>query len=147
VRRFQITRVIHDGERINLGGRELEVLFTPGHAPDALCLLDRPNRLLWTGDSFYPGPIYLFVPETDFAAYTASATRLAALAQQVDLLLPSHNLPAADPENLTRLAQAVRAVQEGTTKPVEAEGRVEYTFQGFSLLLSPEAARQARARK
>ena len=33
-----------DGERIDLGGRELTVLHTPGHSPDSLCLLDERAR-------------------------------------------------------------------------------------------------------
>jgi glyoxylase-like metal-dependent hydrolase (beta-lactamase superfamily II) len=45
------TRSVAGGDRIDLGGRVLEVLHFPGHTPDALALLDRGNGLLWTGDS------------------------------------------------------------------------------------------------
>ena len=55
IRPFPITRTIHDGEKIDLGHRELEIILTPGHTPDALCLLDRGNRLLLTGDTFLSG--------------------------------------------------------------------------------------------
>lgn len=138
IRPFQVGRRIRDGERITLGDRELEVIFTPGHTPDALCLFDRKNGLLFTGDTFYPGPVYLFVPETNLAAYGRSVERLAKLEPNVKLLLPAHNLPVAEPAYLTRLQDAFRQVQSGKLQPVIEEGRREYRFQGFSLLLAPE---------
>lgn len=136
IRPFKITEWVKDGERIDLGSRELEVIFTPGHTPDSLCLFDRAGRLLFTGDTFYPGPIYLFTPETDFAAYTKSVNRLAALAPATELLLPGHNVPTAESAYLDRLAQAVQQVESGNLKPTISSGRREYSFQGFSLLLA-----------
>jgi glyoxylase-like metal-dependent hydrolase (beta-lactamase superfamily II) len=136
IRPWKSAHSLHDGERVDLGGRVIEVLFTPGHTPDSLVLLDRANGLLFTGDTFYRGPIYLFVPETDFAAYTRSVARLAALEPQVKLLLPSHNIPVAEPVFLKRLAEAVELVRNGRAKAQVTEGRREYLFDGFSLLLS-----------
>jgi len=136
VRPWKISRYVHDGERIDLGGRELEILFTPGHTPDSLSLLDGKNGLLFTGDTFYPGPIYLFTPETDFAAYARSVAKLAALEPQLQLLLPAHNVPVAEPAFLTRLQEAVKKVREGTVRPTVTRDYREYHFQGFSFLLS-----------
>lgn len=136
IRPFHVAHRVKDGERIHLGNRELEVIFTPGHTPDSLSLLDRKHGLLFTGDTFYPGPIYLFTPETDFDAYTKSVARLARLAPKLELLLPAHNVPVAAPEFLDRLEKAVEQVRSGTAKPVVTEGRREYSFQGFSLLLA-----------
>jgi len=136
IRPWKSTHTLQDGERVNLGGRELEVIFTPGHTPDSLVLLDRENGLLFTGDSFYPGPIYLFTPETDFAAYARSVAQLAALEPQIKLLLPAHNVPVAAPFYLKRLAAAVQQVQHGKAKSRVTEGHREYSFDGFSLLLS-----------
>jgi glyoxylase-like metal-dependent hydrolase (beta-lactamase superfamily II) len=136
IRPFHVSHRVKDGERIQLGGRELEVLFTPGHTPDSLCLLDRKNGLLFTGDTFYPGPIYLFTEETDFNAYGKSVARLAKLAPKLELLLPAHNVPVAPPDFLERLEKAVGEVRAGTVKPTVTEGRREFSFQGFSLLLA-----------
>lgn len=136
IRPWTVRRRIHDDEHIDLGGRDLEILFTPGHTPDALSLLDRENGLLFTGDTFYEGPIYLFTPETDFAAYARSVSRLAELASQLKLLLPAHNVPVASPDSLMRLDAAVKKVQAGSAKFVVTDGHREYVFEGFSLLLS-----------
>src|SRR5258706_7175467 len=57
IRPWKRTHSLRDGERIDLGGRILEVLFNPGHAPDAVSLIDRNNGLLFTRDTFYRCPI------------------------------------------------------------------------------------------
>ena len=136
IRPWNVSRRIHDGDHIDLGGRDLEIIFTPGHTPDSLSLLDRANGLLFTGDTFYPGPIYLFTPETDFAAYARSVSRVAELSPQLKLLLPAHNVPVAVPDSLVRLDAAVKKVQAGSAKFTVTEGHREYVFDGFSLLLS-----------
>jgi glyoxylase-like metal-dependent hydrolase (beta-lactamase superfamily II) len=136
VRPFRISEWVKDGEHIELGERNLEVIFTPGHTPDSLCLFDRKNGLLFTGDTFYRGPIYVFTPETDFAAYGRSVDRIAKLAPEVKLLLPSHNVPVADPDFLKRLARAVHEIQAGKLKSGLSQGRRQYSFEGFSLLLA-----------
>jgi glyoxylase-like metal-dependent hydrolase (beta-lactamase superfamily II) len=41
-----------DGERIRLGGRELELIHTPGHALHHYCIVDAANALIFSGDTF-----------------------------------------------------------------------------------------------
>ena len=136
-RPFHITRWIHDGDAIDLGGRTLEVMSTPGHTPDAICLLDRKNGLLFTGDTYYPAPIWLYRPETDLDAYVHSVERIAELSPHLRLLLTSHNIPVADPSNLPRLLVAIKEVRAGKATPVpEGNGQVEYHAGGFTFLMS-----------
>jgi glyoxylase-like metal-dependent hydrolase (beta-lactamase superfamily II) len=132
---FHITHWLHDGDEIDLGGRTLKIIGTPGHTSDAIALLDRKNGLLFTGDSFYAGPIYLYRPETDLDAYEASMKKLAALAPQLSLLLPSHNVPVGDPSILPKVVSAMQQVRRGDVKPVLKEGKHEYLFDGFSFLM------------
>lgn len=135
-RPWKITSYIHDGEKIDLGGRKLEAIATPGHTPDAISLLDRASGLLFTGDTYYPAPIWLFRPETDLDAYAASIRRLAALAPQVKLVLGAHNVPVAPPSVLPRLVTAFAEVRAGMLKPVpDSPGKVLYNVDGFSFLM------------
>jgi len=136
IRPFRISGIVKDGQAIDLGGRSLEVLLTPGHTPDSLCLLDHRNRILFIGDTFYPGPIYLYVPETDVAAYERSIGRLATLVPQLDVLLTAHNLPVSRPEMLVRLADAFRQVRTGNARFTVSGVQREYRFDGFSLVLA-----------
>ena len=138
VRAFRITSVVHDGSRIDLGGRTLEVLHVPGHAPDAIALLDRANGLIFTGDTFYEGPIYVFGKGSDRVAFTRSAERLAALAPSLRKVLASHNVAVSDPEMLVKLRDAARAVTNGTVAGKRDGGLVTYAFDRFSLVLPPD---------
>src|SRR2546427_1021689 len=138
---WRISHFIHDGFKVNLGGRTLEVLSTPGHTPDAISLLDRENGLLFTGDTYYPAPIWLFRPETDFDAYVASVKRLAALAPELKLVLGAHNIPVAEPSVLPRLVNAIQAVRSGQgTVKAGGEGKAIHSLDGFDFLLA--AAKQ-----
>lgn len=140
-RPWKITRYTHNGDRIDLGGRSLEVLATPGHTPDAITLFDRANGLLFTGDTYYPGPIWLYRPETDLDAYARSIRRLAALAPAVKTVLGAHNVPVASPAVLARLVGAFDAVRAGSVAPAPASsGQVIYTVDGISFrMLAPTA--------
>src|SRR5229473_6127776 len=135
VKPFHITHWLHDGDKIELGGRTLKVIGTPGHTPDEIALLDEKNGLLFTGDSFYLGPIYLYRPETDLDAYVASMKKLAALAPRLQLLLPSHNTPVADPDYLPKVVTAIQQVRRGEVKAVAKDGKHEYVFEDFSFLM------------
>jgi glyoxylase-like metal-dependent hydrolase (beta-lactamase superfamily II) len=136
-RPFHITHLIHDGDTVDLGGRVLEIISTPGHTPDEICLLDRKNGLLFTGDNFYPGPIWLYRPETDLDAYVQSITRIAALAPKIHLLLPSHNAPITDPSQLPKLLVAIEKVRGEAVEPFAAgNGKVTYTVNGFVFLMA-----------
>jgi glyoxylase-like metal-dependent hydrolase (beta-lactamase superfamily II) len=133
---FQISHWLKDGDQIHLGDRTLEVIATPGHTPDSIALLDERNGLLFTGDTFYPGPIYLYRPETDLDAYVESVKRLAGLAPRLQLLLPAHNVPVAEPGYLPRVLEAIQQVRGGHVKSVPKDGNREYVFEGFSFLMS-----------
>lgn len=133
---WKISHFVHDGFKINLGGRTVEIVATPGHTPDAIALLDRANGLLFTGDSYYPGPIWLYRPETDLDAYVASVKRLAALAPQLKLVLGAHNVPVAQPTVLPELVAAIQAVRSGQGTVKAEGGKAVHTLGGFSFLLA-----------
>jgi glyoxylase-like metal-dependent hydrolase (beta-lactamase superfamily II) len=133
---WKITRYLHDGDKIDLGGRSLQVIATPGHTPDAICLFDQANGLLFTGDTYYPGTIWLYRPETDLAAYDASVHRLAALAPQVRIVLGAHDFPIAPPSILPALLADFEAVRAGKVAAVSAgSGKVRYKSCEISFLM------------
>jgi len=135
-RPWKIAKYIHDGETIDLGGRSLQVIATPGHTPDAICLFDSVNGLLFTGDTYYPGTIWLYRPETDLAAYDASVRRLVALAPQVKIVLGAHDFPIASPSVLPALLADFEAVRAGKIAAVSAgPGKVKYKSGDISFLM------------
>jgi len=133
---WHISMFVHDGFKVNLGGRTLEIIATPGHTPDAISLIDRENGLLFTGDTYYPAPIWLFRPETDLDAYVASVKKLAALAPQIQLVLGAHNIPVAKPEILSELVAAIESVRAGKVKPEPTSGgKALYKVGALTFLL------------
>jgi len=133
---YKITNKIKDGSQLDLGGRILEVLHIPGHTDDSVALLDRAAGFLWTGDSFYQGPIWLFADETDLRAYHDSIKRLAALTPVLTLLLPAHNTPAVKPDVLNDVLAAFEQVISGQAKATpEWDGVIRFQFEGFSFLM------------
>lgn len=135
-RPFSPSARVGEGTTIDLGGARLEVLAIPGHTPDSIALLDRRRGRLFTGDSYYRGPIWLFAPETDLAAYAASIARLAELAPRLTAVYGAHNEPFSAPDELLKVRDGFAAVIAGTKEPSEiADGRARYEFETFALLL------------
>jgi glyoxylase-like metal-dependent hydrolase (beta-lactamase superfamily II) len=133
---WEVTARVRDGERLELGERTVEILRTPGHTPDSISLLDAENGLLFTGDTYYSGEIYLWAPETSVVAYTASIDRLALLVPTLDKLLPAHGFPVAEPRRLLELRQALQDIRAGTARFESTdEGRRLFRFEHFSILM------------
>ncbi|MGG8405353.1 MBL fold metallo-hydrolase [Streptomyces sp. 12297] len=64
----------HRPAELDLGGRVLDLIPGPGHREDAVVFHDRHTGLLLTGDSLYPGRLYV----SDVDAYSATVDRLIA---------------------------------------------------------------------
>ncbi len=64
------------GEEIDLGGRTVEVLHTPGHTPYDTMLYDEDNAQLFTGDLIYPTTLLALLPGSSRGAYLDSTTDL-----------------------------------------------------------------------
>ncbi len=132
--------IVKNGDRIALGGRTLDVLHVPGHTPDALALLDRANGLLFTGDTFYDGTIWLYAQETNLDDYVTSMESLVALGPVVTQVLGAHNVANAAPSRLAAVLAAAKKLRSGTVAGHD-DGRGEITFDidGVKFLSSQAA--------
>jgi glyoxylase-like metal-dependent hydrolase (beta-lactamase superfamily II) len=75
----------------------LEVVHTPGHAPDHACFVARADRVVFCGDLVTPGTTVV-IPGTrggDLEAYLASLARVRGL--EAATLLPGHGDPVDRP--------------------------------------------------
>lgn len=64
------------GHQIDLGGRSLEIVATPGHSPDSISLFDRDDGILLAADFLYPGNLYAQIPGASLPDYLATAEAL-----------------------------------------------------------------------
>lgn len=85
---FGITDWPTQSVTFDLGGRVLDIVPIPGHEPAHIAVFDRDSGLLLTGDTLYPGRLYV----ADFPAYVASIGRLAdhVAGQEVCHVLGAH---------------------------------------------------------
>jgi glyoxylase-like metal-dependent hydrolase (beta-lactamase superfamily II) len=132
---------------VDLGGRVLECLPTPGHHEAAVTFYDPCTGLLLTGDTVYPGRLYI----QDWEAFAVSIDRIAAFAatREVTHILGCHvemsNRPGIDypvrttyqprerplPMTVAQLADVRFAVGEAYGRP----GR--HVFDDF-ILVAPD---------
>ena len=140
---YHVTRWLRDGDGVELGGRTLEVIYTPGHSSDHICLLDRDSRYLWTGDLFYTGGVTTYLPGGDHDDFIESCRRLVELMPHYDTLLPAHNEPLVDKHVLRGLLKATEDAKagkltdftEGRSVAVNYDVKVRrYRFDRFTLI-------------
>jgi glyoxylase-like metal-dependent hydrolase (beta-lactamase superfamily II) len=71
------TRVVEEGDVIELGDRSLTVLHLPGHTPGQIGLLESRTRTLFSGDCVYESGVLLDeLPESSIPDYVTSMQRL-----------------------------------------------------------------------
>ena len=99
---FRPDRCLTDGEVLQLGPLQIEVLHTPGHMSNHLCFAC--DGLLFSGDLAMGWASSLVSPpDGDMGAYMASLRRLAA--RDWRAMLPGHGAPVADAA--ARLAELI----------------------------------------
>lgn len=77
------TRVLDDGDIVDLGDVAFEVLHLPGHSPDSIGLWDPNSCTLFSGDAVYDGPLLDGNDDSDVGAYVATMERLRALPVEI----------------------------------------------------------------
>ena len=110
---FGLERWPEGSAELELGERVLEVLPIPGHEPSSIAIYDSATATLLTGDTLYPGRLYV----RDEDAYRQSITRLSKLAETkpVEWILGAHiemsRLPGRDYERGALSHQNERSLQ------------------------------------
>jgi glyoxylase-like metal-dependent hydrolase (beta-lactamase superfamily II) len=136
------TLVFEDGHIFELGGRTLEVIYTPGHSPGSVCLLDRKNRILFTGDTFFPGPLYAHPKDVDIADYIASIQKMKRLLTEYDYVCSGHNDPWVKSEVIQRVSRAFADILSEGGRYEEDRGLRRYFFDGFDILIRTDQITQ-----
>jgi len=108
---FYVTEWWRPGEKIDIGGRVLEVMHIPGHAPDAIALIDRDRGQAFVGDHVYPGELYAFLPGSDLVAYRDSTRKLLEV-PEIRTVLCAHIGAALPRDALVTLEEALTAIIE-----------------------------------
>lgn len=144
-------RPLLDGDRIDAGDTVLEVVHTPGHAPDHVAVWDAESRTLFTGDLVVLGSTVV-IPASgggDLLDYLESLRKILALAPT--RLLPAHGAPIEDPaaivhqyleHRLQRERQVLSALEAGRGT---IDAMVEEIYRGLLPALVPMAKKSVLA--
>ncbi|GAB5471524.1 MAG: MBL fold metallo-hydrolase [Rhodospirillales bacterium] len=73
------TRLVSEGDVIDLGNRAFEVLHLPGHSPGSICLYETQTGMLIGGDVIYDGLLIDTLPESSIEDYVETMRRLQTL--------------------------------------------------------------------
>ena len=73
------TRLLTEGDELDLADRAFEVLHLPVHSPGSIGLWDAANGVLFSGDAVYDGPLLDEIEGADITVYVATMHRLRAL--------------------------------------------------------------------
>ena len=112
---------VFEGDVIDLGGRELEVIHLPGHTPGSITLLDRRNRCLIGGDPIQEdGNIYMFGQQRDMISYIASLERLLRR-DDFDFIYPSHAREKVSRDVIPQLIGGAKRILAGEVGGEEIE--------------------------
>ena len=126
---------------VDLGGRQLDVFFTPGHSPDSVCFLDLDHGLLFTGDSVLKGRIAI----ENSQAYRRSIASIVKLADLATAIYPAHGDVPVEPG-------FAREVRRGFTDAITDRrpsgflaGFATFEFDNFGIMLPPRRRRVREA--
>jgi glyoxylase-like metal-dependent hydrolase (beta-lactamase superfamily II) len=152
--RVAVTRIIADGERLEVGPRGLRARHTPGHAPGHLCFVDEAAASIVAGDMVASVGTIIVEPDDDgdMRIYIES---LRALRGEVDAgarrLLPAHGKPVDDGGALIeyyvkhRLEREARVAAALTDEALDVAALVPPSYPDVSPMLYGLAARSLLA--
>lgn len=100
------SRVLKDNDIIDIGGRAIEILHTPGHSPGHICFWEKETGYLFTGDLVYKDTLFAYYPSTDPEAYLDSLEKIADL--PATKIFPAHHSLDIQPEIIIRMRNAFR---------------------------------------
>ncbi len=136
------------GEIIRAGNLELEVIWTPGHSTGHICLYDRKNKVLFSGDHVLPvitshiSLLWDSVPDRDpLGDYLSSLEKLKPL--EVETVLPAHEyvfnnlqgrLEELDHHHEERLQEMRTAIDGHWSTAFDVAKKITWAIGSFDML-------------
>jgi len=117
-------KYLKDGQVFDLGGRTIEVVFTPGHTPGSVTFIDKDRHYGISADAFGSGNLLVF---TDLSTEIASCNRLLRFIEKYDLkyFYPGHywgnNLET--PQRIKDVATICEGILDGSLSPIPGNNK------------------------
>ncbi|MBR3015394.1 MAG: MBL fold metallo-hydrolase [Bacteroidales bacterium] len=122
---------LEDGQVFDLGGRRIEVIFTPGHTPGSATFFEMEGRKWgYSGDAFGSGNLLL---TTNFSTLLATTTRIESYMKRhgIEKMYPGHYM-GSNPETLQRISDLKKMSEEmiAGTRKGETSGQAMMGLNG-----------------
>lgn len=130
---FKVAEWVAPDAFIDLGGRKVQVLWTPGHTATSVTLYDAAAGLAFTGDLIYTTTLYVYTPDSSLSSYIATFDRLLAALPAETKIYGAHccrnDAPAGAPwltmEDVSDAKQAIQAIRD---HPMSGKGGLMRRF-------------------
>jgi glyoxylase-like metal-dependent hydrolase (beta-lactamase superfamily II) len=111
--KYRVRGWIKDGESIDLGGRTVRLLSTPGHTPDSVSLVDGDGSRLFTGDIVNRIITLVGVPGSDVQAMAKSLRRLVGYGHDGTIVYEAHAEAPLSWAEFNQVADGVAEIAAG----------------------------------
>ena len=112
---------VQEGDRLDFEPYHFEVVLIPGHTPGSIALWEKEKRFLISGDSVTNATTFMFGEGRNLRAYLYSLRKLAAIADQLDVIYGSHGPVEVPPSRIGELIALGEQVERGEIQGVPAE--------------------------
>ncbi|HWT73619.1 MAG TPA: MBL fold metallo-hydrolase [Mobilitalea sp.] len=120
--------ILHDNDTIDLGGRIIQVIHTPGHSPGHMCLYENDKGYLFSGDLIYEGTLDAFYPSTDPYEFMLSVGKVKEF--PINKVFPAHHKLNISVELIDQIYQSFASLQEDG-KLIQGNGI--YRFKNYNI--------------
>lgn len=131
-------KFLKDGETFDLGGRKIEVVFTPGHTPGSTTFIDKEAGFGFSGDSFGSGNLLL---TTNYSTLEATCKMMSKVMadSEIEKLYPGHYF-GGNPETKKRVDDLGKISEEVLAGKLKGEENPQ-GFMGLNLLINRDGVR------
>ncbi|MDA3788773.1 MAG: MBL fold metallo-hydrolase [Desulfobacula sp.] len=109
---FKCTRSLEDGDILNIGPHEFQVIYTPGHASDGIVLYNHGQKLLISSDTLWENDMAVMTLRVEGSLALFSARKSLEKIASLDIrqIYPGHGEPFTDVE--TALSKAMKKIDQ-----------------------------------
>ncbi len=130
---------VKEGDRVDLGGRNLEVISLPGHTRGSMAFLDKRTASLFGGDFIYKDELYVHLEDSDMDEYIDSLIKLKKRQSEIENIFPGHGDFPLKPDFVGSVLSGFKKIRAGVgpDKTITDFGMKTYSYQfeDFSILL------------
>jgi hydroxyacylglutathione hydrolase len=146
---FELTaaKALTDGQKIDLGGRIIEVIAVPGHTPGSVVFLDVQNRLLFSGDAIGSGYVWMHIKGAALlSVYLKSVKKLETRKNDFDAIYGGHFYQSAykplPPSYVTDMRMVIGKVLMGEITGIPynigAPGGLSAAYASAAVIYNPK---------